>query len=157
MPSTPFPSPQVVSRTFASFRVVNIRVSAGQRDFCTGFDSRQLHQEIAGQSPKKAQLSRYVKIYVKIWMFWLFVASIRTRQGGSTYVQVLYRLNGKQSSSSFEDLASATKFQKLVEKFGPREGARDPRYRPRVLGHDGPHVVGACSPQLRLSGGQATP
>jgi hypothetical protein len=119
MPSTPFPSPQVVSRTFASFRVVNIRVSAGQRDFCTGFDSRQLHQEIAGQSPKKAQLSRYVKIYVKIWMFWLFVASIRTRQGGSTYVQVLYRLNGKQSSSSFEDLASATKFQKLVEKFGP--------------------------------------
>ena len=52
-------------------------------------------------------------------MFWLFVASIRTRQGGSTYVQVLYRLNGKQSSSSFEDLASATKFQKLVEKFGP--------------------------------------
>jgi hypothetical protein len=48
MPSTPFPSPQVVSRTFASFRVVNIRVSAGQRDFCTGFDSRRLHKLIAG-------------------------------------------------------------------------------------------------------------
>lgn len=30
-----------------------------------------------------------------------------------------YRLNGKQSSTSFEDLASATKFQKLVDKFGP--------------------------------------
>ncbi len=49
------------------------------------------------------------------------MASLRrgTRRDGSTYVQVLYRLNGKQSSTSFEDLASATKFQKLVEKFGP--------------------------------------
>jgi integrase len=49
------------------------------------------------------------------------VASLRrgTRRDGSTYVQVLYRLNGMQSSTSFEDLASATKFQKLVDKFGP--------------------------------------
>jgi hypothetical protein len=49
------------------------------------------------------------------------VASLRrgTRRDGSTYVQVLYRLNGTQSSTSFEDLASATKFQKLVDKFGP--------------------------------------
>ncbi|OBG60436.1 site-specific integrase [Mycobacterium sp. E735] len=49
------------------------------------------------------------------------MASLRrgTRGDGSTYVQVLYRLNGKQSSTSFEDLASATKFQKLVDKFGP--------------------------------------
>jgi hypothetical protein len=30
MPSTPLAYPQVVSRTFASFRVVNFRVSAGQ-------------------------------------------------------------------------------------------------------------------------------
>ena len=42
-----------------------------------------------------------------------------TRRDGSSYVQVLYRLNGKQSSISFEDLVSATKFQKLVDKFGP--------------------------------------
>jgi hypothetical protein len=34
-------------------------------------------------------------------------------------VQVLYRINGKQSSTSFEDLASARKFQRIVEKFGP--------------------------------------
>jgi hypothetical protein len=34
-------------------------------------------------------------------------------------VQVLYRLDGKQSSTSFEDLASAKEFQKLVDKFGP--------------------------------------
>jgi integrase len=49
------------------------------------------------------------------------MASLRpgVRGDGSTYVQVLYRLNGKQSSTSFEDLASATKFQKLVDKFGP--------------------------------------
>jgi hypothetical protein len=33
-------------------------------------------------------------------------------------VEVLYRLDGKQSSTSFEDLASAKKFQKLVDKFG---------------------------------------
>jgi integrase len=49
------------------------------------------------------------------------MASLRSgkRKGGSTYVQVLYRLDGKQSSTSFEDLSSATKFQKLVDKFGP--------------------------------------
>ncbi|OBF68808.1 integrase [Mycobacterium sp. 852002-51971_SCH5477799-a] len=49
------------------------------------------------------------------------MASLRsgTRKDGSTYVQVLYRLDGKQSSTSFEDVASAMKFQKLVDKFGP--------------------------------------
>lgn len=49
------------------------------------------------------------------------MASLRcgTRKDGSTYVQVLYRLNGKQSSTSFQDLTSATKFQKLVDRFGP--------------------------------------
>lgn len=40
---TPFPFPQVVSRTDASFRVLKFSVSAGQLDFCDGFDSRQLH------------------------------------------------------------------------------------------------------------------
>jgi hypothetical protein len=52
------------------------------------------------------------------------MASLRngTRKDGSTNVQVLYRLDGgKQSSTSFEDMASATKFKKLVEKFGPTE------------------------------------
>jgi hypothetical protein len=49
------------------------------------------------------------------------MASLRsgTRKDGSTYVQVLYRLDGKQTSTSFEDLASAIKFQKLTDKFGP--------------------------------------
>ena len=47
--------------------------------------------------------------------FWWICA----RRGYSTYMQVLYRLDGKQSSTSFEDLASANKFQKMVDKFGP--------------------------------------
>ena len=49
------------------------------------------------------------------------MASLRsgTRRDGSTYVQVLYRLDGKQTSTSFEDMASAAKFQKLAGKFGP--------------------------------------
>jgi hypothetical protein len=44
------------------------------------------------------------------------MASLRTgtRRDGSTYMQVLYRLDGKQSSTSFEDLASANKFQKAL-------------------------------------------
>ena len=33
------------------------------------------------------------------------------QQGMAVYLQVLYRLNSKQSSTSFEDLASATKFR----------------------------------------------
>jgi len=54
------------------------------------------------------------------------MASLRrgTCRDDSTYVQVLYRLNGKQSSTSFEDLASATNFQKLVDKFGPAKALR---------------------------------
>jgi hypothetical protein len=49
------------------------------------------------------------------------MASLRAgmRRDYSTYMQVLYRLDGKQSSTSFEDLASANKFQKMVDKFGP--------------------------------------
>jgi hypothetical protein len=43
MSSTPLAYPQVVSRIFASFRVANIGIPAGERDFCSGFDSRQLH------------------------------------------------------------------------------------------------------------------
>jgi hypothetical protein len=45
MPSTPFACSHVVSRRFAYFRVVDFDISAGQRDFCDGFDSRQLHKK----------------------------------------------------------------------------------------------------------------
>ncbi len=57
-PSTPFAYPQVVSRTLASFRAVRFRVSAGQCDFSSGFDSRQLH--LGGRS--KAALSSCVSV-----------------------------------------------------------------------------------------------
>ena len=43
--STSFAYRQVTSRTFALFRVAKSSVCAVQRDFCSGFDSRQLHQE----------------------------------------------------------------------------------------------------------------
>lgn len=43
----------------------------------------------------------------------------RTRKDGSLYFAVLYRLHGKQTSTSFHDLISATKFQKLVDQVGP--------------------------------------
>ena len=45
MPSTPFAYSQVVSRTFASFRVVDGSISSGHRNFWSGFDSRQLHHK----------------------------------------------------------------------------------------------------------------
>jgi hypothetical protein len=45
MPSTPFAYPQVISRGFAYFRVVKMRISAGQRHLRSGFDSRQLHRK----------------------------------------------------------------------------------------------------------------
>jgi hypothetical protein len=54
-PSTPFAYPQVVSRHFAYFRVVRFDVSAGQHDFCAGFDSRQLHWKHAGNSTKSLE------------------------------------------------------------------------------------------------------
>ena len=52
MASTPSAYPQVVLRTFASFRVVKPSVSAAQPVLCAWFDSRQLHREDAGQGRK---------------------------------------------------------------------------------------------------------
>jgi hypothetical protein len=44
-PSTPLAYAQVVSRSFAFFRVPRSDISAAQRDFCAGFDSRQAPPE----------------------------------------------------------------------------------------------------------------
>lgn len=48
------------------------------------------------------------------------VASIRgrSRADGTEYWAVLYRLDGKQSSTSFSDFASAQRFCKMVNRFG---------------------------------------
>jgi hypothetical protein len=55
-PSTPLAYPQVVSRSFALFRVVNFSVLAGKTTFCSGFDSRQLHHK--GRRNAAALLTR---------------------------------------------------------------------------------------------------
>jgi hypothetical protein len=49
------------------------------------------------------------------------VASLRarSRKGGSTYYAVLYRRDGRQTSTSFENAASAAKFRDLVDASGP--------------------------------------
>ncbi|MFZ0226521.1 MAG: hypothetical protein WA488_02930 [Mycobacterium sp.] len=49
------------------------------------------------------------------------MASIRVRQrkDGSTYTAVLYTLNGKQTSSSFNDHAEAVRFQELANRTSP--------------------------------------
>jgi hypothetical protein len=49
------------------------------------------------------------------------MASLRnmTRNNGPAYVQVLYRLNGKQTSTYFENAALAAKFRDLVDVVGP--------------------------------------
>ncbi len=63
------------------------------------------------------------------------MASLRTRgrKDGSTYYAVLYRRDGRQPSTSFEDLTSAAKFRDLVEVVdGPRRwqsSVRTPRCR----------------------------
>jgi hypothetical protein len=49
------------------------------------------------------------------------MASLRTRnrRDGSSYHAVLYRLSGKQTSTSFHDYVSAVRFRDLVDKIGP--------------------------------------
>jgi hypothetical protein len=58
----------------------------------------------------------------------------RDPQDGTAYVQVLYRFDGKQTSTSFEDLRSATKFKDLVDRFRPAKALEvigsDPGLRP---------------------------
>jgi hypothetical protein len=41
------------------------------------------------------------------------------RKNGTEYYSVLYRLNGKQTSTSFEDFASVNRFCEFATKFGP--------------------------------------
>jgi hypothetical protein len=57
MPSTPSAYPQVVSRSFASFRVADSAVSAVQHDFCAWFDSRQLHKRKLVKAKSLGRLS----------------------------------------------------------------------------------------------------
>ena len=49
------------------------------------------------------------------------IASLRTRsrKDGTTYDAVVYRHDGRQTSTSFEDLTTATAFKDLVDVVGP--------------------------------------
>jgi hypothetical protein len=48
-------------------------------------------------------------------------SGVRQRNDGSTYTAVLYVLNGKQRSSSFNDHADPVRFQELANKTSPAE------------------------------------
>lgn len=54
------------------------------------------------------------------------MASIRsrTRRDGTSYWQVLYRNNSRQSSLSFDDEKPAIRFKALVERSDPTEPKR---------------------------------
>jgi hypothetical protein len=54
------------------------------------------------------------------------MASIRIRQrkDGTGYTSVLYVLEGKQSSTSFNDHAEALRFQDVCNRLGPAEALR---------------------------------
>ncbi|MGV9666911.1 tyrosine-type recombinase/integrase [Nocardia niigatensis] len=49
---------------------------------------------------------------------------VRTRADKSTYTQILYRHNEKQTSQSFEDHATALRWKKLLDQVGPDEALR---------------------------------
>ena len=58
---------------------------------------------------------------------------IRTRSDGTAYSQVRYRINGKQSSVSFDDHAEALAFDRLITKVGPAKALQITRI---TIAHD---------------------
>ena len=56
----------------------------------------------------------------------------RVRAGGSESWSVLYRLDAKQSSISFEDFESADAFKKIADKFGPDKALASLRADPTL-------------------------
>jgi hypothetical protein len=114
----------------------------------TGFDSRQLHRESAGQSHKSWPVFFHVSSPVDISR-----DDPRSRlrahgvsphpeptDGSADYAVLLYRLDGKQTSTSFEDIASATKFKNLTDRFGPAKPLE---------------IVGADTPPQTMTVGQS--
>jgi hypothetical protein len=49
---------------------------------------------------------------------------IRQRKDGTVYTSVLYVLDGKQTSSSFNDHAEALKFKDVCDRLGPAEARK---------------------------------
>jgi integrase len=73
------------------------------------------------------------------------MASLRVRQrkDGSGYTAVLYALDGKQTSSSFNDHREAVDFQQLVNRVGPAKAIEI--WRTRQPTDDGHTVASWCS------------
>ncbi len=68
---------------------------------------------------------------------------IRQRKDGSTYTSVLYVLNGKQTSISFNDHAEALRFQELANRTSPAK-AREV-WATQAPGTDGFTVASWCT------------
>jgi integrase len=73
------------------------------------------------------------------------MASLRVRQrkDGSSYTAVLYALDGKQTSSSFNDHREAVRFQQLANRVGPAKAIEI--WRTRQPTDDGHTVASWCS------------
>jgi integrase len=73
------------------------------------------------------------------------MASVRVRQrrDGSSYTAVLYRVDGKQTSLSFNDHAEAVDFQKLANRVGPAKALEV--WRTRQSTDDGHTVASWCA------------
>jgi hypothetical protein len=68
---------------------------------------------------------------------------VRLRKDASSYTAVLYKLNGKQTSSSFNHQQEAVTFQLLVNRVGPQKAIEIWRAREST---DGGHTVASwCS------------
>src|SRR6476469_9639152 len=86
-----------------------------------GFSPLSSTDITAVQSLKFVGWQGCVKTPVKIRSILRVMASVRVRQrkDGSSYTAVLYVLNGKQTSSSFNDPAEALRFQELANRTSP--------------------------------------
>jgi len=68
---------------------------------------------------------------------------VRSRKDGSSYTAVLYSLDGKQTSSSFNDHAEAVAFRQLANRVGPAKALLV--MRTRQPADDGHTVASWCS------------
>ena len=88
------------------------------------------------------------------------MASLRTRnrKDGTAYHAVLYRHDGRQTSTSFEDLATAMTFRDLVDVVGPAKALASVGADPALstmtvehwLAHYIDHLTGLAKSRLRL-------
>jgi hypothetical protein len=135
-PSTPFAYPQVASRTFASFRVVHSGISAGQRDFCNGFDSRQLHNRRAQVRERFPSLGPFTSTHSPtFWVYDACLASRRSPVGTSL-------LPSRRPPSPWHPCASAPAFGQFEIRPREQDVNRRPR-RPAVLRRAAPRLASA--------------